>query len=100
MALYSVSADDCIVWDPTDDYDWSLTCIRRTTTGTRLTRKVFRKRTSPLDSPVSLRTRAQVLRTLCRLAETQQNLPVPITVEERLDLRAAFRMLTLCKERT
>jgi len=22
MALYSVSADDCIVWDPTDDYDW------------------------------------------------------------------------------
>lgn len=22
MALYGVSAEDCIVWDPTDKYDW------------------------------------------------------------------------------
>jgi hypothetical protein len=54
------------------------------------------ERMFPLASP---RTRAQVLRTLCRLAETQQNLPVPLTAEERSDLREAFRLLTLYRHR-
>lgn len=31
--------------------------------------------------------------TLARLAATQQNLPVPLTVEERNELRAASKLL-------
>lgn len=41
-------------------------------------------------------TRDEILRlaAVCqRLAETQQNLSVPMTVEERLDLRAAAKAL-------
>lgn len=46
-------------------------------------------------SPLASRPIAQVMRTLVRLAETQLNLPVPVTAEERLDLREAHRLLIL-----